>query len=1043
MTLTELAIKRPSLIIVLFLVLLLGGVLTYSRIGYEILPRFTPQLLSITTVYPGAAPNEIESQVTKKIEDQLSNQNGIVSINSSSYEGLSLVSLELSNDVSLKAVKQDVIAKINSIQGILPTDAETPSVSELSFNDLPVLRISTTSNLTSTQFFSELKNRIIPQLSQLEGVGSVELLGGEEREIRVNINQEKLTVYGLSILQVNQAINNANLDFPTGRIEQGNSQTVVRLTGKFTQLEQLKNLIVSTSRTGSTVKLQDIAEVIDSKRDINNINRLDGKEAVGVQVRKRTDANSVAVSKAVRDKIVELESKYSNINLKFVVAIDTSSFALEAAEAVQHDLLIAILLVAAVMLIFLHSLRNSFIVMVAVPCSLVTAIITMYLAGYTFNLMTLLAMSLVIGILVDDSIVVLENIYRHLEMGKDKRTAAIDGRNEIGFTALSITMVDIVVFVPFLLLTNTTGKLLAPFAAVVVVSTLMSLFVSFTVTPWLASRFARVEDVKTKKGIWGWFLRGLENGIDNIIHFYAGALKWCLSHKIITALAVVAMIIASGQLARFGFIGSEFVRQGDQREFIIKLEYDKSVTFQQNNVTTKQVEDFLRAKPYVKSVFANVGGSSDLISLGNNNNQSEINVKIYPKEENAKITDEASAECLNELQNKFPEIKITSAKPSFLGGNEDDPIELIFSGENPDTVLALVKRVEKVVQKIPGAIDTKISIKEGFPEVKVALDRDKMAKLGLDINLVGATMQSAFAGNDKAKFRDGIDEYTIKVQLDKFDRRNEADVAALSFINNKGQIIRLDQFANFSYGVGSSKLERRNRRSSVTLRSQVLGTPSGNVADAIQVELDNMQIPKTIEYNWSGEIKRAKDSTDTLLGVIGIAILLIYLIMVALYDSFVYPFVVLFSIPVAMIGALLALAMAKSSFSLFTGLGIIMMLGLVAKNGILIVDFTNHLKERGHSTVDALMEAGKTRLRPILMTTLALVFGMIPIAIAQGAGAEWKNGLGWVLIGGLTSSMLLTLIFVPIVYLAVDNVKVWFERFGKKKAEVKNMNPIL
>ncbi|TAF71865.1 MAG: efflux RND transporter permease subunit, partial [Bacteroidetes bacterium] len=333
------------------------------------------------------------------------------------------------------------------------------------------MRISATSNLASTQFFSELKNRIIPQLSQLEGVGSVQLLGGEEREIRVNINQEKLTVYGLSILQVNQAINNANLDFPTGRIEQGNSQTVVRLTGKFTQLEQLKNLIVSTSRTGSTVKLQDIAEVIDSKRDINNINRLDGKEAVGVQVRKRTDANSVAVSKAVRDKIVELESKYSNINLKFVVAIDTSSFALEAAKAVQHDLLIAILLVAAVMLIFLHSLRNSFIVMIAVPCSLVTAIITMYLAGYTFNLMTLLAMSLVIGILVDDSIVVLENIYRHLEMGKDKRTAAIDGRNEIGFTALSITMVDIVVFVPFLLLTNTTGKLLAPFAAVVVVST--------------------------------------------------------------------------------------------------------------------------------------------------------------------------------------------------------------------------------------------------------------------------------------------------------------------------------------------------------------------------------------------------------------------------------------------------------------------------------------------------------------------------------------------------------------------------------------------
>ncbi|HEX8546640.1 MAG TPA: efflux RND transporter permease subunit [Cytophagaceae bacterium] len=1035
MTLTEIAIKRPSLIIVLFLVLLLGGIISYNRIGYEILPRFTPQLLSITTVYPGAAPNEIESQVTKKIEDQLSNQNGIVSINSSSYEGLSLISLELSNEVSLKDVKQDVIAKINSIQSILPSDATTPTVSEISFNDLPVLRISATSDLPSTKFFSELRNRIIPQLSQLEGVGSVQLFGGEEREIRVNVNQEKLTVYGLSILQVNQAINNANLDFPTGKIEQGNSQTVVRLTGKFTQIEQLKNLIVATSRIGSTVRLQDIADVIDSKGDITNINRLDGKEAVGVQVRKRTDANSVAVSKAVRDKIIELEKKYSNINLKFVVAIDTSSFALEAAKAVQHDLLIAILLVAAVMLIFLHSLRNSFIVMIAVPCSLVTAIITMYIAGYTFNLMTLLAMSLVIGILVDDSIVVLENIYRHLEMGKDKRTAAIDGRNEIGFTALSITMVDIVVFVPFLLLTNTTGKLLAPFAAVVVVSTLMSLFVSFTVTPWLASRFARVEDVKTKKGIWGGLIRNLEIGIENIVHLYRDALRWCLNHKAITSLAILAMIMASVQLPRFGFIGSEFVRQGDQREFIIKLEYDKSVTFQQNNLTTKQVEDFLKSKSYVKSVFANVGGSSDLISLGNSNNQSELNVKIHPADVAPKGTDEASAESLKELQAKFPEIKITSAKPSFLGGNEDDPIEIIFSGENADSVLALVKKVEVVLQKIPGAINTKVSIKEGFPELKVSLDRDKMSKLGLDINLVGATMQSAFAGNEKAKFRDGIDEYTIKVQLDKFDRRNLADVEALSFINNKGQTIRLDQFANFSYGVGSSKLERRNRRSSVTLRSQILGTPSGNVANALQVELDKMQIPKTIEYNWSGEVKRSKDSTDTLLSVLGIAVLLIYLIMVALYDSFIYPFVVLFSIPVAMIGAFLALSLAKASFSLFTGLGMIMMLGLVAKNGILIVDFTNQLKAKGHSTLDALMEAGKTRLRPILMTTLALVFGMIPIAIAKGAGAEWKNGLGWVLIGGLTSSMLLTLIVVPTVYLGVDNAKAWFGRFGKKRVK--------
>lgn len=1030
MTLTELAIKRPSFIIVIFLALTLGGIMSYNQLGYEILPRFTPQILTISTIYPGAAPNEIESQVTKKIEDQLSNQSGISAINSSSYEGLSLVTLELDTDASLKVVKQDVIAKMNSIQSLLPSDSKTPSVSEISFNDLPVLRISATSSLPSTKFYAELKNRIIPQISQLSGVGGVQLLGGEEREIRVNINQEKLTTYGLSILQVNQSIANANLDFPTGRIEEGNNQTVVRLTGKFTTVTQLKNLIVSTSRDGSSVKLQDIAEVIDSKRDINNINRLDGKEAVGVQVRKRSDANAVAVSTAVRSKIVELEKKYSNIKLKFNVAVDTSTFSLEAAKEVQHDLLIAILLVAGVMLVFLHSIKNSFIVMVAVPCSLVSAFIVMYLAGYTLNLMTLLAMSLVIGILVDDSIVVLENIYRHLEMGKDKVTAAIDGRNEIGFTAISITLVDVVVFVPFLLLTSTTGKLLAPFAAVVVVSTLMSLFVSFTVTPWLASRYAKHEDISTKKGIWGWFVRKLEKGVDNLSDFYSKALQWSLNHKLIVIGSIIVMFMASGQLANFGFIGGEFVKQGDQREFILKLEYDKSITFEKNNTTSKQVEDYLRSKKYVKSVFSNIGGSSDLVSLGNNANLSELNVKLFTKDEVATETDDAAKECRNELQSQFPQIKITTAKPSFLGGNEDDPIQIVFSGENPDEVLALVKKIEKRVQTIPGVIDTKVSVKEGFPELKVALDRDKMAKLGLDISIVGATMQNAFAGNDKAKFKDGNDEYDIKVQLDKFDRKNDKDVAALSFINNKGQVIRLEQFANLSYSVGASKLERRNRRSSVTFFSQVLGTPSGNVANAIQAELDKMNLPKTIDYKWDGEVKRQKDSTDVLLSVLSMAILLIYLIMVMLYDSFIYPFVVLFSIPVAMIGALLALALAKSSFSLFTGLGIIMMLGLVAKNGILIVDFTNQLKAQGHSTLEALLEAGKIRLRPILMTTLALVFGMIPIAMAEGAGAEWKNGLGWVLIGGLTSSMLLTLFIVPIMYSIVDKIK---DKFQSKK----------
>ena len=1030
MSITEISIKRPSLIIVLFSVLTLLGFIGYKNLSYELMPDFNQPVVVIKTVYPGAEPNEVETSVSRKIEDALSNLEGVDYLVTKSLPNASIIIANLKYGTDLDKTMQDAQRYIDNIRKDLPQDILSPLMSKVSPNDLPIMSISATSNLSSTEFYQKMKDDYLPQIQQIKGVAEITVLGGEEREIQVKINQDKLKLYKISMIQVVEAINKSGLDLPAGKVQTDKESNSVRLTGKFTSLEDIKNVQVAMPVLGSPVYVKDVAVVMDGVKETTSVSRYNGKNGIGLMLKKQGDANAVDVSTLVREKFKSIEEQNASAGVAFIIADDSTDNTIAAVNSVVYDLILAVILVSLVMLLFLRSFRNSFIVIVAIPTSLVTAFAVMWLLGYTLNLMTLLAMSLIIGILVDDAVVVLENIQKHLDRGKDKRTAALDGRMEIGFAALSITLVDVVVFLPILFLQVFVADMLKQFSVVVVTSTLTSLLVSFTLTPWLVSRIGKKEDLQPTN-FFNRFLLWFEHQLENFTNWYGRQLEWVLSHKLIFTSFVFLLFVMTLGIMKQGIIGKELISTGDQGKFRMALEFDKSTSIHQNNVIAQKIETYIIQQPEVATVFSNVGGPSTGIgSLGvGSANKTEFTIQLKPKKELKNLPTEAFMKKLREeLKTQFTGINYSMAALGLIPRSA--PIEITLSGSNSNQVMQSGNNLKAIIENIPGADNVRLSVEAGSPEYKIIPDKDKMQRLGLTTAYIGMNLRTAFTGNDDATLTENGTEYPVRIWLDEFSRQNFEDVQQLSIINPMGLPVEVSQFAIVEQGNSPSLLERKDRQPAVTLTSDALGRPSGTVADDVVAYLKENPLPNGIQMTWGSDIKRQNDSFGALGSVLLISFLLIYLIMVALYDHFIYPLVVLLSIPVAAIGAFFALNLSLSNLSLFALLGLIMLMGLVVKNAILIVDFTNQLKAEGKFFKEALIIAGKGRMRPILMTTLSMIVGMLPIAMATGTAAEWKNGLAWVIIGGLLSSLILTVFLIPMVYYLVDTAK---EKLKNKK----------
>jgi hydrophobe/amphiphile efflux-1 (HAE1) family protein len=1027
MNIIKISIQRPTIVVVTFAILIFFGLFAYTNLNKELFPDMSYPLLTVSTAYPGGGPQEVESAVTKPIENALASLEGIKYISSISMESFSIVMIEFRMGTDIDKTLQDAQRKINAARQFLPNDVKEPALAKINISELPVLNIGATSDLPPTDFYDYVKNKVKPMIEQIPGVAAVQLVGGNEREIQVNLDEARMNAYGLSILQVSATLINSNLDFPTGKVKDEQQQVMIRLSGKYASTTDIENVVLKVAPDGAMVRVKDVADVADAQKETTTINRVDNNTSIGILVERQSDANTVKVCSAVADVLNNLEAQAGeNVPaLNFTIALNESEFTIEASDSVLQDLLLAVLLVAAAMLFFLHSFRNSLIVLVSIPTSLVATFIIMYVLGFSLNLMTLLGLSLVVGILVDDAIVVIENIHRHLEMGKNRMTAAYDGLKEIGATVVSITLVLVVVFLPVAFTQSIVSELFRQFCVTVATATLLSLLVSFTLVPWLSSRIGKIETINPNKW-WGKIVLGFEQAMERFADSLTSLLRWSFSHKLITLGVTLLLFVASLSLFSFGLIGSELMGIGDRGEFFIEMELPKNATIEQTNRAAYQAESIIRSNPAVASVFTTVGASDMGQALAY---RADILVKMIPFDQRDVTAPDLAREVKLALQSAVVGAKIRTAVSGLTGGKDGTPIELYVAGNHLDSLITTADKIRERMSGIPGVVDAKSSVEGGNPEIHVHPDRLKMATLGISFDMLGAALSNAFSGNQDAKFKQGDNEWDINIRLASFDRKNIADVQQFALQNTHGEMIRIQQFAEVIEGEGTARLDRRNRVSSVTVSSQVAGRPVGTVGDDIKTMVSQMLLPEGTSIEYGGELAVQDDAFGTLGFALLVSILLVYLIMVILYDNYIRPFVVLFSIPLALIGALFALALSMQALSLFTMLGLIMLVGLVAKNAIIVVDFAGQLQREGMEVKAALIEAVHKRFRPVIMTSLATIIGMLPIALAQGPGAEWKNGLAWVLIGGLTSSMFLTLVVVPLVYYGMERLK---EKFGRK-----------
>lgn len=1021
MKILSLSIKRSTVPIVLFTILVLVGLFSATKIKYALIPDINTPTIMISAIYPGAGPDEVEQSVTIPLEDAIASMEGIEEISSTSIENLSLITVSLTFDSDIDVSVQNATQKVNSIISTLPTEVKTPSIEKFDMSALPIFTAGVNSDMSDKEFYRFVEDRIKPDLSSIKGVSTVNLLGGVEREIKIMIDPLKLEANKLDLLNVTSMIQYANMELPTGKLKTPTNEMTVRLSGKIRTLEQLKNIIIGGSRDGAIIKLADIADIYDGIADPEKITRIDGAETIGIEISKQKDANSVEVIKKVKEKFVELERIYANENVKFNIADDQSRFTIQAADAVTHDLILAIVLVSIIMLLFLHSLRNSIFVLVAIPTSLVSTFTIMYLLDFSFDLISLTALSLVVGSLVDDAIVVIENIYRHMEMGKKRVQASYDAVKELGMTVTAITLVLVAVFLPIAFVSGIIGDILREYAVTIVVSMLFSLLVSFTLVPWMTSRWAALPT--KKNNIISRFLDGFEGIIGQLNQKILSAMKWSLKHKVVTLLVTFIFFVGTFMLFPLGYIGGEFASSGDRGSFMLRLEFPHDISLGENNSSTRIVEEMLLNQPEVDMVYVTVGKKSGTVSTSSTPYFSEIMVNLVAKDKRDVTTPVYARQIKAKLEEKIIGVKIKVVAVNIMG-NEDVPLKYYVVGRDVDSVILYAEKALTVMKSIEGTVESELSVDKNSPEYNIKVDRDKMTKLGLNLMSVGGVLRTSFAGNTDNKFREDGKEYDINILLNKADRRTKEDLENITFTSGYGEeVIKLSQFAEIIEENGPSRLERYNRSPSIQLNSQIIGVSQNTVQSELEEKLKKIKAPEGTRITTSKQTKMMAESFASLGLALLAAILSVYLIMVLLYNSWADPLVVMFSIPLSIIGAIWTLALASQTLNMFSILGIVMLVGLVAKNAILIVDFANELIYNGKSLMEAIETSVKLRFRPILMTNVSMIIGLFPLAFSQSEGAEWKNGIAWTIIGGLTVSMFLSMIIVPVVYYGIKRLQ--------------------
>lgn len=1102
MWLTDVSIRRPIFIVMFVLALVVMGYVARTKMPAELNPKVDFPFVTVITIYPGAGPNEMETLITEPIEKAVTSVGNIREVTSSSQDGVSTVAVEFELGTDLDAAAADVRDKVSAIRAMLPRDAEEPAILKLDISAQPVMTIGLEGPISPKEMRILADDVITDRLAKVGGVASITVLGGEEREISVAVDKARLDAYSMGIDGVVAAIRTANLNVPAGSIKEDTRDYSVRTVGELESAEQIADIRIPvrgpSGPTGQTVRLGDIARIEDTVAEPEQLSRINGKPSVTLQVQKQSDANTVDVAEGVKRQLEEMKP-FLPAGVKPIIARDDSVFVEESLSDVTKALMEGIFLVVVIVFLFLHTARATFIVAIAIPTSIMATYLPIHAFGFTLNTMTLLALALVVGILVDDSIVVLENIERHFKMRKSPKQAALDGRSEIGLAAITIAFVDIVVFVPVAFMGGIVGQFFRQFGITVACATAFSLLMSFTLTPMLASRWMKSEDEKEREeedlrrrlmsgdasgvdrfnNATGAVLGVMERGIRGLDARYRGVLRWALQNRYLTwvigfvsllvvfAMAspmpenladpgamkvmmprVIAAMIALGLslsalyhskskkialgygmvtafLALFIHLpfGFAFFPDVDRGELVISIRTPAGSSLMATDAVTREVEAILEQVPELKGGFYTtvVGAASGgMMGASETGPQyARIDVKCVPKNQRERGIHEIVEWIAGRTAAVAGAERIAVAVGA--GGGLSNSLSLGVQGQNMDDILEEARKVADVLSKTPGAVDVDISYEESRPERRIIVDRIRSAQFDLSVAQIASTARTAIDGDDSAKLRDGGTEYPIRVHYDRSQRDKASDVENLIVASRGGAPIYLRDVADVVYDNAPTKIDRKNRQRVVYVNANVAsGAQLGNVQAAFQRQLAATEMVPGTSVTVGGTGRTMNESFQYVGEALILAVVLVYMLMGALFESFLTPFVIMFSLPQAMVGALLALLITGNSFGIVPMVGIIMLMGLVTKNAILLVDYTNTLRHRGMGRDEALLEAGPTRLRPILMTTLAMIGGMMPTALALSQGSEWRSPMAIAVIGGLIFSTMLTLIVIPVVYSVVD-----------------------
>ncbi|HRI17037.1 MAG TPA: efflux RND transporter permease subunit [Burkholderiaceae bacterium] len=1044
MWITRVSIANPVFATMVMVALCVLGIASYMRLGVEQMPDISPPVAFVDVAYPGASPEAVEREVTKTIEEALNSIAGVKRITSRSFEGRSQTSVEFSLNASMDKAMQDVRDRVAVVQSAFPPGAKTPTVARFNNdNAQPVVTMALVSPTRSARELSILGEQVVgKRLQSVEGVAQIQISGLERREVRIDLDPARLRAYAVTPAEISAALRAANADQPVGLLTDSMQDSIIRVEGRVRDPKRFAEVVVA-NRNGLPLTLADLGQIVEREREPDTMARINGKPAINFDVFKQQDANVVATGEAVKAKMETIrKSLPADVELRLIYA--SSDFVKGSLQGLQHTLVEGALLTVAIVFLFLHSWRSTIITGLTLPISVISSFIAVYAFGFTLNFMTMMALSLCIGLLIDDAIVVRENIVRHLHMGKDHHRAALEGTDEIGLAVMATTFAICAVFVPVAFMGGIVGKFFFPFGITVAVAVLVSLFVSFTLDPMLSSVWKDPPSNRLKS-MWGisHLIRWTDRGLEAMHGLYERLILWAFSGRRyrmlvpplpafghpfdaqgrrdkaaprrlrLATLTPRGVILAVGGASFFGalglapLVGSEFIPQTDQSFTQLSIRMPVGASLERSDAKVRQVEEIVAAFPEVKNISTNVGGEGSGFSVGRN--QASLNIGLVDRSERRRSQKEVE-DAIREKIAKIPGIDVSVGF--------DRPIYVTILGNDPAVLAKVAQDFAEKIKAIPGTTDVELSYKPGLPAYAVRLRPGAVRELGLTATQLAANLR-AYVNGEVATYWTTPDGEQVEVllRLPEGQRERVEQMRSLPVAFAKdGTPITLDAVATIESVENPAVIRRQSLQRREAIFAGVKDRPAGDVGDDVQKLVKSTTLPPGFSFDVGGQTREQQDAFTAMLGAMALAVVFIYIVLASQFGSFVQPIAIMASLPLALIGVMLALLFWRSTLNVFSMIGLVMLMGLVTKNAILLVDFANQGLKAGLSVRDALLQAGQIRMRPILMTTAAMVFGMLPLALALNDGGEIQAPMGRAIIGGVITSTLLTLIVVPVLW---------------------------